>query len=339
MNDTLFSEDEVVERTFVADLAPNQRVNMAFAIKEKSLAPFRNKPGQFLNLVLADRTGDIKGRAWDNAAEIDATLVVGSVAQIQGHVEEYQGQRQLIVKAAHALSEGQYDPADFVPASKRPREEMLAQLQADIDTIVDPHLEALVRSFFEDEEFLDAFQFAPGAKSLHHSFVSGLMEHTLAVVEVCKCAAALHPELNRDLLLAGGLLHDIGKIWELHSNLITEYTDDGQLIGHIVLTDREVTQHIAQIDGFPAELASQLTHVLLSHHGERAYGAPVVPATLEACALHYADNLDAHIQGFKQVIAQATAQATASGNWSEYHRIYERRLYTGGKKTGDAPGT
>ena len=333
MPDSLFSdEQEELARQFVADLVPNQRLAMPFVVKEKSLGAFRNKPGQFLNLTLGDKTGEIKGRAWDNAAELDAQLAPGTVALVTGSVEEYQGQKQVIVKSARPLTDAEYDPADFVPSSKRPREEMLAQLRGDLDLVVDPYLEALVRAFFDDEEFLEVFARAPGAKSLHHSFVGGLMEHTLAVVEVLKCARQIHSELNLDLLTAGGLLHDIGKIWELGGQLATEYTDEGQLLGHIVMTDRAVTAQIRALEGFPEDLATQLTHMLLSHHGEREFGAPIVPATLEACALHYADNLDAHVQGFKQVIAQASG----SGHWSEYHRLYERRLFLGRR---DAPDT
>jgi 3'-5' exoribonuclease len=333
MNDSLFpDEPEEVERQFVADLVPNQRLAMPFVVKEKSLGAFRNKPGQFLNLTLADKSGEVKARAWDNALELDGQLSLGSVALVTGHVEEYQGQKQVIVKSVRPLGEDEFDPADFVPSSKRPREEMLAQLREDLDLVVDPHLSALVRSFFEDEAFRDDFARAPGAKSLHHSFVGGLMEHTLAVVEVLKCARAIHAELNLDLLIVGGLLHDIGKIWELGGRLTTEYTDEGQLLGHVVITDRKVNERIRELDGFPEDLATQLTHMLLSHHGEREYGAPIVPATLEACALHYADNLDAHLQGFKQVIAQASGQ----GNWSEYHRLYERRLFLGRRDSPDS---
>ena len=333
MSDTLFSDEpEELERQFVVDLVPNQRLAMPFVVKEKSLGAFRNKPGQFLNLVLGDKTGDIKGRAWDNALELDTQLGLGAVAEVSGSVEEFQGQKQLIVKSATVDDQTKYDPADFVPSSKRPREEMLAQLRGDLDLVVNPHLETLVRAFFDDEGFLEIFSRAPGAKSLHHSFVGGLMEHTLAVVEVLKCARHIHPELNLDLLIVGGLLHDIGKMQELGGKLATEYTDEGQLLGHVIITDREVTEKIRAIPDFPADLAIELTHMLLSHHGEREFGAPIVPATLEACALHYADNLDAHVQGFKQVIAQASGP----GNWSEYHRLYERRLFLGRRDAPDA---
>jgi 3'-5' exoribonuclease len=332
MNDTLFDEEEpVAQKPFVADLVPNQKVSAAFVVKEKSLTAFRNKPGQYLGLVLSDKTGDIKARAWDNAAELDSILRTGSVALIDGHVEEYQGHKQLIVRGVKALTQDEFDPADFVPASRRPREEMLAQLRADIDAVTDPCLSALLRAFFEDAEFLSTFSRAPGAKSLHHSFVGGLLEHTLAVTELLKCAKSIHSELSLNLLISGGLLHDIGKIWELGGEFATDYTDVGQLQGHVVLTDRAVTAVIREIPDFPPDLEVALTHMLLSHHGQREFGAPIVPATLEACALHYADNLDAHVQGFKQVIAGTSTE----GNWSEYHRLYERRIFVGATPGGD----
>jgi 3'-5' exoribonuclease len=216
-----------------------------------------------------------------------------------------------------------------------PRElrEKLMQIVAEVQ---DPWLRALLDDFMGDEEFVARYSTCYGARGIHHAFVGGLLEHTLNVVQIALAAHALHPELNRDLLITGGLLHDIGKTDELDASLSPEYTDAGKFIGHTVITDRMVRDRIARIEGFPAHLAQLLSHMILSHHGERDYGAPVVPSTLEACALHHADVLDARIQGFKDVINNARAQNPAA-EWSEYVNTYQRRIYLGPAEPAEPP--
>ncbi len=327
-----------MEKQFVADLAVQTRVQAVFVVREQAMVPFRNKPGKFLNLTLGDRSGEIKGRAWDNAEQLAERAAVGDVVLVTGRVEEYQGQLQLIVADLVAAAPDSFDPDDLLPRSSRSREELLAALAATVAEVSNPHLRALLDLFLGDEEFCGRLVEAFGAKSLHHSYVGGLLEHTLSVVEILKCVAQLHPELDRDLLVAGGLLHDIGKLEELGGAVAVDYTDLGHFVGHTVLGDRMVTARIAQLKGFPEPMANLLSHMLLSHHGEREWGAPVVPATMEASALHYADNLDARVQGFKQVIA---ANRGGGANWSEYHRSYQRAIYLGpGREpaTDAAPG-
>ena len=315
-----------MDKQFVSDLAPNVRVASCFAVREKSLAPFRNKPGKFLNLTLMDRTGDVKGRMWDRAEEIAEQFDVGDVVLISGRVDEYQGQLQIIINEVVPATEDQYDPGDLVMRSGRTHEELLEWLDDTVNQVQDPHLKALLEAFTLDEPFRERFAGAHGAKGLHHCYVGGLLEHTLSVVELLKAVAALHPELDLDLLIAGGLLHDVGKLEELDGIISADYTDAGRLLGHTVLGDRMVMARMAQVEDFPRHTADMLSHMLLSHRGERQWGAPVVPATMEACALHYADNMDARVQGFKQVIA---AEGGGSAHWSSYHRSYERQIYLG----------
>ncbi len=313
-------------KTLIADLTPGERVQTTFALRSKTLADFRNKPGKYLTLVLADRTGELIGRAWDNAEQLYELCEVGDVVEVAGRIEEYQGTPQIVISALRRAAEGQLDPADFLPTSSRDRQEMLAELEQLLQSVTNPHLRALLACFFEQPDFLERFAQAPGAKAVHHACLGGLMEHTLAVAALCEELSARHTEVDRDLLLTGALLHDIGKMQELTWGATIEYTDCGRLIGHTVLMDRMVTAALRTLPDFPELLADLLRHILLSHHGQREWGAPVVPATPEACALHYADNLDARTQQF---IELRQREGGPGKKWSAYNRLLERYLYIG----------
>lgn len=315
-----------MDKQFVRDLAVKAQVASPFVVKSKSLAPFRNKPGRFLNITLGDRTGEIKGRVWDKAEEIAARFEVGDVVAVSGRVDEYQGQLQIIASDVAKAEAGSYDPTDLVERADKSEEELLDWLDSILAEVTNPHLSALLSAFISDEEFKGRFARAHGSKTLHHAYEGGLLEHTLSVLEVLRTVADLHPEIDRDLLLTGGVLHDIGKLEELEGEAAVEYSDVGRFIGHTVITDRMVRKRIRDIEGFPEELANLLSHMLLSHHGEREWGAPVVPMTMEACALHYADNLDARVQGFKRIIRNAGDSPTG---WSEFQRPYQRMIYLG----------
>jgi 3'-5' exoribonuclease len=324
-----------MSKQMVTELQPNQSVSSYFAVTERSLQPFKNKPGSFLNLVLSDRSGSVSARAWDNAEALGEVCVPGAVVVVEGRVEEYRGKLQLIIEDAAVCPEGDYDRSDLVECTKKDVAELLGQLLDYLAQVESPHLRELLERFFGDEGFLGRFMEAPGAKALHHSHVGGLLDHTVSVARILCTVADLHPELNRDLLIAGALLHDVGKLGELMVDTSINYTDTGRLIGHIVLTDRWVRAQINTIDGFPAELDNTLNHLLLSHHGQKEYGAPIVPMTAEACALHYADNLDAHVQFF----VQAIEQGEASGNsWTEYQRLFDRYLYIGSPRSQELTG-
>lgn len=317
----------------VAELEVGERITGTYAAKSRSLASFKSKPGQYLSLTLADATGEITARMWDNAEEAAALFNEGDAVTVRAVVEEYRGQKQLVIERLKAAEQKEMDAADLVPSSKRDINQLRDRLLEIVASVTNPHLSALLNEFFGDPEFVDCFCRAAGARSLHHSHLGGLVEHTVSVIEILETVARVHPELDRDLLMAGGLLHDLGKTTELECNASIEYTDAGRLVGHTVLTDRMVNRAIDRIEGFPEELANLLTHLLLSHHGQREYGAPVLPMTAEACALHYADNLDAHVQYFGQVIADGQA---AGSRWSDYQRLFDRYIYVGSH--ADAPG-
>ncbi|MFW5867534.1 MAG: 3'-5' exoribonuclease YhaM family protein [Armatimonadota bacterium] len=317
----------------ISELQVGERVVGTYAAKSKSLASFKSKSGQYLSLTLSDATGEISARMWDDAEEAAALFSEGDAVTVRAVVEEYRGQKQLVIEKLKAAEQKEMDAADLVPASKRDMDELRERLLEVVASVTNPHLGALLDEFFGDPEFVDCFCRAAGAKSLHHSHLGGLVEHTVGVLEILETVARIHPELDRDLMMAGGLLHDLGKVTELECKAAIEYTDMGRLVGHTVLTDRMVNKAIDRIEGFPEELANRLTHLLLSHHGQREYGAPVLPMTAEACALHYADNLDAHVQYFGQVVADGQA---AGSRWSDYQRLFERYIYVG--VDVDAPG-
>jgi 3'-5' exoribonuclease len=318
-------------KQFVSDLVANARVGSTFVVKSKSLVPFKKKPERFLSCVLRDRTGEIKAVMWDNAEEVAARFEEGDVVDVAGQVNEYQGQTQIVLAEIERSPEGTYDPGELMVRSDRTEAELLQWLDGLVAQVREPHLRALLDGFFGDPDLRRKLVDAHGARSLHHAYVGGLLEHMLSVVQLLLAAAEIHPEMDRDLLIAGGLLHDMGKLEELEGTISSHYTDLGRFVGHTVLTDRIVTARIAGIEGFSPELENLLTHMLLSHHGEREWGAPVEPRTMEACALHYADNMDARIQGYKSIIRQGQA---SDSNWSEYHRSYQREIYIGPRPDG-----
>lgn len=318
-------------KQMIAELQPNEQVDSYFVATHRSLLPFKGRPGQYLQVTLADRTGSMPARAWERGEELAARFRAQDVVWVQGRVEEYRGQLQLIIKDIDRADENHYDRADLLESTRRDVADLIARLLEFMAQVREPHLRQLLESFFGDDSLLRSFCETPGAKALHHSYLGGLLEHTVAVVTILLTVHDLHPELDRDLLITGGLLHDVGKMHELAVGTSIEYTDRGRLLGHIVLTDRLVREKIQSIAGFPQELDDLLNHILLSHHGQKEYGAPIVPMTPEACALHYADNLDAHVQYFQH----AVEQGRGTGNsWTEYQKLFDRYLYIGPREPG-----
>ncbi|MEN6547939.1 MAG: HD domain-containing protein [Armatimonadia bacterium] len=325
-----------MSKQMVSDLQPNASVSTWFAVMEKSLQPFKNKSGQFLNVTLGDRSGTIMGRAWDNAEQLAELCVVNTVIKVEGRVDEYRGKLQLIIEDLAPCGEDEYDKADLLRCSEKDTTELVQQLQGYVEQVQQPHLRQLLELFFGDEAFLLAFAQAPGAKRQHHAHLGGLLEHTLGVVRILCTLHEIHPQLDRDLLITGALLHDAGKLEEYSTGVAIDYTDIGRLVGHIVITDRWVRERIMQIPDFPQELDNKLNHLLLSHHGQKEYGAPVLPMTAEATALHYADNLDAHVQCFIQAIEEG---GVTGNKWTEYQRMFDRYFYIGSQPAQGADET
>ena len=261
----------------------------------------------YYSLKLQDSSGAIDGKIWDLSSGIDHFEALQYI-KVEGEVKRYQNNLQLSIRRLRVAREGEYDPADYIPVSPYPIDEMYEKLLATIRSISHPGLRALLEAFFvNDATFAKAFKAHSAAKSVHHSFSGGLLQHTLRVTELCEDYCKKYPMIQRDLLLTGAMCHDIGKTRELSSFPANDYTDEGQLLGHIVIGVQMLSEKMAQIPGFPENVRNELLHIVLAHHGEFEYGSPKKPALLEALALHMADNTDAKIQLMCETLSDANA--------------------------------
>lgn len=306
---------------YIENLWEGERVSAIFLCKNKVNA--KTKAGRtYYSLTLQDKTGVLDAKVWDLSSGIEHFESMDYI-QVDGDVTSYQGALQLNVRRVRKAREGEYDPADYLPVSPYGIENMYAQLLAYVESIEFPPLRKLAESFFvDDEEFARKFQSHSAAKTVHHGFVGGLLQHTLRVTQLCDFYAKNYPVLNRDLLITGALCHDIGKVEELAPFPRNDYTDDGQLLGHIVIGYSMLRDKVAQIPDFPAKTASELYHLILSHHGELEYGSPKKPALIEAVALHYADDTDAKLQTVSEILKTAGPK----DEWLGYQRLLESNL-------------
>lgn len=329
-------------KTFIADFQLNEPVDTSLMVAEKRLVPFRDQAkGRYLALTLADRTGQIEGRAWESADELAAGCETGDVVRVIGVVEEYRETRQLRLASLVRLSDAGVDLSDYLAVTPRDRQELERRLDALLSSVRSPALAALLSAFFDDPEFRRAYLEAPAAKRIHHNYLGGLLEHSLEVAELVETVARFAPEaafgLNRDLALTGALLHDIGKLREYRARPVIDLTDEGKLRGHTVIGCAMLRERAGQLG--PAKvspaLVVELEHLLLSHHGELAWGAPVLPQTVEAAVLHYADLLSGRVKQYQQVAAGAGAAGGSEaggrgpGGWSPYDGGLGRSLFLG----------
>lgn len=306
---------------YIKDYRDGDRVFDIYLCKHKTSAVTKNgKP--YDNVILQDKTGTIDAKIWEpnsaGIAEFDSLDYV----EVYGEVTSFQGALQINVKRVRLCQEGEYDPADYLPVSSKNIDEMYSELLAIIDSLENEYVKKLLNAFFrEDEEFGRVFRKSSAAKAIHHGFIGGLLEHSLSVTKLCDYYCSAYPVLKRDLLLAAALLHDIGKTKELSPFPENDYTDDGQLLGHIVMGSEMISEKVRQIPGFPAGLAGEIKHCILAHHGKYEYGSPKVPALIEAVALNYADDTDAKIQTFSEIL-----NGTQETGWMGYNRLFESNL-------------
>ena len=278
---------------------------------------------EYGNLILQDKTGTIEAKIWDlsspGVGEFDAMDYV----HIEADVTLFQNANQLNVRRIRTAREGEYVEDGFLPVSKKEIGKMYEELLGFVRSVKNPWLNQLLSGYFvEDKEFAKAFQFHSAAKTVHHGFVGGLLEHTLSVVKLCDYYAGYYKTLNRDLLLTAAMFHDIGKMQELSRFPENDYTDDGQLLGHIMIGTEMISERIRQIPDFPPRLASELKHCILAHHGELEYGSPKKPALLEALALNFADNTDAKME----TMIEALAAGGTNKGWLGYNRLLETNI-------------
>ena len=297
-------------------------VSDVYLCKSKQIA--LTKAGkEYGNLVLQDKTGTIDAKIWDLHSPGVGNFESMDYVYVDADVTVFMNSNQLNVKRVRKADEGEYIPGDYLPVSKKDVGLMYEELLGFIATIKNPYLRQLAESFFvKDKEFAKQFRFHSAAKSVHHGFVGGLLEHTLSVVKLCDYYAGYYALINRDLLITAALFHDIGKTRELSAFPENDYTDDGQLLGHIIIGTEMVGERIRQIPGFPDKTAAELKHCILAHHGKLEYGSPKKPAIIEALALNFADNTDAKLQTMTELLNGAGDNS----GWLGFNRLLESNV-------------
>ncbi len=306
----------------VKDIKDGQRVKGLFLVKEKRVSRTRNgKP--FVAMILADNTGRIDAKIWDNANGLSPLFEEGDIIEVAGIANLYKGQVQLSIPWLKRVPEEEIDPLMFVESTSTDPAILVSDLKDCLSVIKNVHLAELVRAFTDDPLFMDRFKKAPAAKKFHHNYLGGLLEHTLSVCRLALMITSHYPELDHDLLIAAAFLHDIGKIRELDAGLGGDYTDEGRLIGHIVSGISMLDERISLVDDFPVDLTLKLKHLILSHHGQVEFGSPKRPKFLEAFALNLIDDLDAKINGLGRFIKKDQHE----GSWTDFNRLFGRYLY------------
>jgi 3'-5' exoribonuclease len=310
-------------KTYLNEIKENDSVDSSFLVKEKSSG--MTKTGNaYLKLKLVDRSGEMEGRIWTSVENLAEAFEKDDFVHVTGKAVSFQEHLQLNINRIERVGEEQILLSDFFPTSERDAGEMFRSLSELIDQIKNPHLQKLLRLFWEDESFIRMFKLAPASKWLHHNYLGGLLEHTLSLVQLVLINAAHYHGINIDLLLTASILHDLGKVEELSYHRSFDYSDEGRLLGHIILGIEKVEEKIRQIPDFPKDLSTILKHLLLSHHGQYIWGSPKRPMTLEAVMLHYLDDMDAKINGIQQFIKNEVPEG---GRWTAYHRAFEQYFY------------
>lgn len=306
---------------YASDIHDNQLVDSLFLVSAKNHGVTKGG-NSYLVLKLLDRSGEIEGRVWERADDLGRGFEKNDFVRIRGQALSYQGKVQIRVQDVMRVEENNVAAEDFLPKSSFDPDTMLEELQTILRGIKNPYLLALAEAFFADQELMNLLKRAPGAKTIHHPFLSGLLEHTLSLLKLILKVVENYRGVDVDLLLIGGFLHDIGKVYEFSYDRAVEYTDAGQLLGHLVMEVEMVNQKIATVPEFPDELALLVKHMLVSHHGAYEFGSPKLPQTVEAVILHSLDDLDGKIQAI-----QSLPEKEPGSKWTAFHRAYGRSFY------------
>ena len=311
---------------FIRELADGNNIQGIYLCKSKLSTETKNgKP--YDSLILQDKTGTLDTKVWEPYSPGIGDYEAGDYIEVTGDVITFNGAKQAKLSRIRKCQEGEYDPADYLPCTKKDIGKMYEQVLAYVNGTENVYLKKLLQAFFvEDEDFIKAFKNSSAAKTVHHGFIGGLLEHTLSVTNMCGYLASAYPLVKKDLLIAASLCHDIGKIREISAFPANDYTDEGQLLGHIVMGIEMVSEKIREIDGFPIQLAGELKHCIAAHHGELEYGSPKKPALIEAVALNFADNTDAKMETMTEIIENAD-----SADWLGYNKFLETNI----RKTGN----
>jgi len=307
---------------FVTDLRPNQVTTATFLVHLKDVR--QKKTGEpYLSLILGDRTGELDAKMWDNVAEVMDTFERDDFVKVKGLLQIFQNRPQLTIHKMVRILDSDVDFADYFPASERDPLEMFAEVRQIISTVGNPHLRALLNACMDDEEIAQRYRLAPAAKSVHHAYLGGLIEHVLSLCHLCRVTAAHYKHVDLDLLLTGAVLHDIGKISELTYDRTFGYTTEGQLLGHIIIGLRMVQEKLARFPDFPPRLRTLVEHMIVSHHGELEFGSPKVPLFAEALLLHHLDNLDSKMECMRNMVAK---DRHVEGYWTGYGAALDRSV-------------
>jgi len=312
-------------KLFIAEIKPQQELASLFVAADKQLRTARNGT-QYLNLKLSDKTGDITARMWEKAAEAALNFRAGDIIFVRGRSELYQDKLQLNIAEILPVPPGGFDPSDFLPVCPYDRDVLFEQLEKLLANVADGPLKKLCAAFMADAALMAKFRLCPAARAMHHAYIGGLLEHTVSVVTLIYRICNHYPDLDRDLMITGAFLHDIGKIEEFVYDTHIAYSDAGRLVGHMVLGTQMLDEKIRAIEGFPRETALVLKHLILSHHGEAQFGAVKLPASKEAIALHFADDLDAKINAVRRILSKAGDEEST---WTGYDTIFGRHFFRG----------
>ena len=310
-------------KTYANEIKENENVDSLFLVKEKS-SGITKAGNTYLKLKLGDRTGKIEGRVWTLVETFANSFDKDDFVHVKGKTTSYQEHLQLNISHIERVGEEAIILSDFFPMTKRDIEEMLQSLLETSQQVKNQYLSNILQLFWKDEPFLRRFKMTPASKSLHHAYLGGLLEHTLSLSQLVLKNASHYEGLNLDLLLTASILHDMGKVDELSYSRSFDYSDEGRLIGHIILGIEMVEAKIRQLPDFPKDLSTLLKHLLISHHGQYIWGSPKKPMTLEAVMLHYLDDMDAKINGIQQFLK---TQVPDGSRWSTYHRSFEQFFY------------
>lgn len=307
---------------FIKDLKPGDRIADIYMCKHKLIATTKNGK-EYYSVILQDKTGTVDAKVWEPGSggvdEFDATDCI----DVFGEVTSFNGALQINIKRARKCGEGEFDIANYLPVSSKNNDEMYKELLALIASVENPYLNQLLNELFvNDRDFIESFRKSSAAKTVHHGFIGGLLEHTLSVTKLCDYFSRSYPMLKRDLLITAAICHDIGKTRELSLFPLNDYTDEGQFVGHIVIGSEMVGQIADRIEGFPTLLKQELQHCILAHHGELEYGSPKKPSLMEAVALNLADNTDAKMETFTELLGNVTTPG-----WQGFNKFFETNIY------------
>lgn len=319
-------------RRYVSDLADQESVDSIFRANNKQLRPNRNGD-LYLSVELSDRTGGLSGLLWNADEKIYRRFENGDFVRVNGTTQLYQGSMQMILSRISRAEETEVDTADFYPLDTADVDQLLVKLRELFKAVTNPHLSALVESFLSDEDFMRKFRLAPAGIKHHHAYHGGLLEHVVNMMDVARRIAPCYPMLDLDQLLLGCFLHDLGKLEELEFERGFAYTDEGQMLGHVLIGVRMLEEKIREAEQlldepFPAELAMRLKHLVVSHHGDYEFGSPKLPMTLEALALTYLDNLDAKLHAFEKLMKE---DPNVDSPWTLYQQNLGRKIYKGAR--------